>query len=124
MKAELEKKLVDRWPKWFDVRGSISHTLMPFGFPGDGWFDLIWKLCEDLEPLVGLDFEVIQVKEKFGGLRFYADFNGPVSDQARNRISQAENDSYTICEECGAFGRERDGGWIKVRCDTCETKDA
>lgn len=38
---------------------------------GDGWFDLVWRLCEDLEPLVarleketGQQFQVLQVKEK------------------------------------------------------------
>jgi len=98
MNPDLTKRLADRWPTWFDVHGDIRHTLMPFGFPGDGWFDLIWKLCEDLEPLVGPDFEVIQVKEKFGGLRFYVD---NATAQANDRISQAENDSYEICEECG-----------------------
>ena len=51
---------------------------MPRGFEhGDGWFDILWRVCEDLEPLVaefevagGPKFEVLQVKEKFGGLRF------------------------------------------------------
>jgi len=40
---------------------------------GDGWFDIVWRLCEDLEPLVaetengtGRPFEVLQVKQKFG----------------------------------------------------------
>lgn len=50
---------------------------MPFGFAhDDGWFHLVWCLCEDLEPLVtayeketGCRFEVMQVKAKFGGLR-------------------------------------------------------
>ncbi len=48
---------------------------MPRGFTHeDGWFDILWRLCVDLEPLVteleragGPKFEVLQVKEKFGG---------------------------------------------------------
>jgi hypothetical protein len=55
---------------------------MPDGFVhGVGWFEIVWRLCEDLEPLVveaesatGQAFEVLQVKEKFGGLRFYANY--------------------------------------------------
>ena len=43
MKEELERKLVERWPTWFDVNGSIKRTLMPFGFEhGDGWFGIVW----------------------------------------------------------------------------------
>src|SRR5712692_1885105 len=78
MRKELEQKLVGRWPRWFNLEGDVRHTLMSFGFcHGDGWFDILWRLCEDLEPLVtevekqtGHPFEVLQVKEKLGGLRF------------------------------------------------------
>jgi hypothetical protein len=79
MNKELEQRLVERWTTWFNIGGDIRDTAMPWGFThGDGWFDILWRLCEDLEPLVaefertsGLKFEVLQVKEKFGGLRFY-----------------------------------------------------
>jgi hypothetical protein len=80
MRKELEQKLVERWPTWFDTGGGdVRRTAMPRGFlHGDGWFDLIWRLCEDLEPLVaefevatGRTFEILQVKEKFGGLRIH-----------------------------------------------------
>jgi len=54
MKKELERNLVERWPSWFNVNGDPRHTLMPFGFQcGDGWFEILWRLCVDLEPLVG-----------------------------------------------------------------------
>jgi hypothetical protein len=80
MRNELQRRLVDRWPTWFNIGGDPRHTSMHFGFQhGDGWFDLLWWLCERLEPVVdaaeketGPPFEVLQVKEKFGGLRFYA----------------------------------------------------
>jgi hypothetical protein len=65
---------------------------MPRGFEhGDGWFDILWRLCVDLEPLVAefeqeteSQFEVLQVKEKFGGLRFYV--NCRRNDAIRHRI--------------------------------------
>ena len=31
MREELERKLVERWPGWFNVGGDVRHTLMPFG---------------------------------------------------------------------------------------------
>jgi hypothetical protein len=77
---------------------------------GPGWNQLI----EDLIAL-GWDQHVIQVKEKFGGLRFYIDSG---SDEMYNRISKAENDSYTICEETGKPGELRtDIGWMRTLCD-------
>jgi len=79
MHKELEQKLVERWPSWFNTKGDFRYTGMTLGFThDDGWFEIIWRLCADLEPLVaefeqetGSQFEVLQVKEKFGGLRFY-----------------------------------------------------
>ena len=57
MRKELEQKLVERYPNWFNPKGDIRYTAMPRGFEHeDGWFDLILRLCEDLEPLVA-EFE-------------------------------------------------------------------
>jgi len=53
MQKELEQKLIERWPTWFNTAGDIRHTAMPRGFTNDdGWFDILWRLCGDLEPLV------------------------------------------------------------------------
>ncbi len=54
-----------------------------------------------------------QVKEKFGGLRFY--YLGGDS-YIRGVIDMAENMSYSICDVCGAVGTPNKDGWIKVRC--------
>jgi hypothetical protein len=102
MRKELEQCLVERWPTWFDIGGDIRHTLMPRGFThDDGWFDILWRLCEDLEPLVAefeqttkRKFEVLQVKEKFGGLRFYVNHK---SDAIRQRIETAIHESLHTC---------------------------
>jgi hypothetical protein len=122
MKEELERKLVERWPTWFDVKGSIQRTLMPFGFEhGDGWFGIVWRLCEQLEPAVkrleeetGRKFEVFQVKEKFGGLRFYCDCS---TDEIDALIRAAEEESTRTCDVCGRQGTTRGGGWMRTRCD-------
>jgi len=53
MRRELEQKLVERWPSWFNVTGNQRETRMADGFAhGNGWFNIVWRLCEDLEPLV------------------------------------------------------------------------
>jgi hypothetical protein len=53
MREELEQRLVERWPTWFKTEGDIRFTAMPWGFThDDGWFNILWRLCVDLEPLV------------------------------------------------------------------------
>ena len=53
MKEELDKKLVKAFPLLYDDRdASMQSTAMCWGFPGDGWFDIIWDLSSKLEPLI------------------------------------------------------------------------
>lgn len=81
---------------------------------GKGWYPLIKELIEDLIAM-GWDKKICQVKEKFGGLRFYINSG---SDEIHDRISKAENDSYEICERTGKPGKLRqDLGWWKTLCD-------
>lgn len=87
---------------------------------GKGWWPLVHDLMGDLFA-AGWNGELLQVKEKFGGLRFYIDSRSESRDDSRNDIHRlifrAEEDSLRICEECGAPGVQRYGGWIKTLCD-------
>ena len=56
----------------------------------------------------------VQVKEKFGGLRFYVH---AATDKHYNFISFAESMSYRTCEECGAPGKTYTDGWHRTMCD-------
>ena len=76
MKKELEEQLVEKYPIMFqDYGGDMRVTCMSWGLEcGDGWYDIINTLCQDVEMIIGKkDIKVIadQVKQKFGGLRFY-----------------------------------------------------
>ena len=110
----------DRWGT-LPFNEAIRGTLMPFGFEcGDGWKDLILGLCIAIEPLCGPKAEVAQVKEKFGGLRFYMD---GVTEEVFKLINEAESKSFEICEECGKTGRLRDERyWVYTACDECEAE--
>lgn len=55
-----------------------------------------------------------QVKEKFGGLRFYVQ---AATSKHYNYISFAESMSYRTCEECGAPGKTYTDGWHRTMCD-------
>jgi hypothetical protein len=84
---------------------------------GPGWGSLIKELYEICDRK---GIAVVQVKEKFGGLRFYTENE---DDELSNAIRKAEDESYTICEQCGAPGKPESlskGGWIKTRCINCK----
>jgi len=103
--------------------GSIKNCYRDDGKPltnpvffscGNGWFLLIKELIEDLLKL-GWDGNLCQVKEKFGGLRFYI---GSGSDEIHDKIINAEKESYNICEKCGNEGKLRnDIGWYLTLCE-------
>jgi len=57
-----------------------------------------------------------QVKEKFGGLRFYMT---SATNEMWDIISEAEAKSYSICEACGQPGEEYGSGWINTLCPEC-----
>ena len=81
---------------------------------GEGWLRLIDPLI-DICKRKGL--KIIQVKEKYGGLRFYVD---PYDSEVEDMIDIAEGDSLFICEICGAKGMLRtDRHWVKTLCDGC-----
>lgn len=82
---------------------------------GPGWADIVgplWDFCKAQTPPVMIE----QVKEKWGGLRWYV---GDAPGIVHKRIEEAEALSYTICEECGKPGKPRKGGWVKTLCDHC-----
>jgi hypothetical protein len=122
MHKELEQKLLEQWPSWFNTKGDFRYTGMTLGFThDDGWFEIIWRLCADLEPLVaeleqatGLKFEILQVKEKFGGLRVHTN---QANDAIRQRLGAAAEESFRTCEVCGQPGLLREGRCIKTLCD-------
>ena len=56
----------------------------------------------------------VQIKEKFGGLRFYVQ---AATSKHYDYISFAESMSYRTCEQCGAPGKRYSMGWHKTLCD-------
>jgi len=60
-------------------------------------------------------FTFIQVKEKFGGLRVYTNYDG--DDKVNPVICLAEKKALETCDMCGEKGLLRNSGWLKIRCD-------
>lgn len=68
-----------------------------------GWH----KLLDECLAIIPAE-DVVQVKEKFGGLRFY--FN--CHQDKWERIDEIESQSFYICQECGEEGKKSAwGGW-------------
>lgn len=100
---------------------------------GDGWYSIIDRLAAACEAEIaglakrpGVAREewprAVQIKEKFGTLRFCVAGEALLSDALCIQIGQAELDSAGVCEQCGQPGalRQKPGIWIHVACDACE----
>lgn len=108
MREELDQLLCQRYPLIFAGRHKpTTETQMSFGFCcGDGWFDLIDTLCQQLQLSTDLNgspqLVARQVKEKLGQLRFYV--IRPTEEQS-GMIIMAQALSAKICETCGLPGQ-------------------
>ena len=158
MKPELEQQLIEKYPFLSrdiddkDENGRINNLYVAFGFEtGSGWFSLIDSLCGEIVAVyekhgIPIDVRPAQIKEKFGGLRFYwcrenqeksvhaIDFlgNGTIRFQQDDSdldkeigevVDKWEDISYTVCERCGQPGELRkDLRWIRVLCSDCYNK--
>ena len=113
------KKMEEQFPKMF----AGKHG----GFAvGAGWYPILEVLCANIQSHIdwrvkqGKDIvqvEVTQIKEKFGGLRFYYDGG---DDEISGMVRMAESWAASTCEECSSIGKRRDGGWIRTLCDKHE----
>lgn len=120
MRKELDDRLCREFPTLFkDRHADMRATCMCWGFAcGDGWFNLIHQLCKDIVAIAP-DTVATQVKEKFGGLRFYI-FSAP--EEVHDLIGRARVASLKICEQCGQPGKPNEQGWIRTLCDECRKK--
>ena len=126
MNSELDKKLVEDFPTFFQDRyGSLNNTCMCWGFEcGDGWEPLIRKVAEKAEEFNKGKREdeyiiAVQVKEKFAGLRIYIT---AAPKEIHDLIDEVEKESFKICEYCGSPGKVVGSSWMKTLCKKCEER--
>jgi len=134
MKKELQNKLFESYPKIFRQRGlDRTVTAMCYGIAcGDGWYSLIDTMCGNIKNQMDnanrnkpeeehVVCEATQVKEKFGGLRFYVQGSDEFIDGI---IDLAESMSYRICSQCGNASAQNKNkrGWIYTLCNNCKTE--
>jgi len=121
-------KLIEQYPIVFKHLDKTGYHNLPAG-----WYKIVDRLCSELstileealeanpenpeEPL----FSVLQVKEKFGGLRFYYMMNTK-DDELYRRIQTAvdttEDTSYSTCQITGNIGVLcKDGSHYMTLCE-------
>ena len=111
------KRMEEKYPKMFS---------QPYGgfAIGEGWWPILQALCSNIQHYLNWknrESEVVpqvvvaQIKEKFGGLRFYYDGG---DDQVTGMVRMAEAWADKSCETCGAPGTSGGKGWIKTLCST------
>ena len=124
---EFARQMTEKYPKMFS---------QPYGgfAVGAGWWPILEALCDQIHSHVEWkqnqlekykqgngcpDVIVTQIKEKFGGLRFYYDGGDATVD---GMVRMAESWAARSCEDCGAPGKRRSGGWIRTLCDHHEAE--
>jgi hypothetical protein len=71
-------------------------------------------LVAEFEQATGCQFEILQVKEKFGELRIHVNH---ANDAIREPIEVAKEKAYRTCEVYSQPGKLREDGRIKTLCD-------
>jgi hypothetical protein len=126
MSPEKEEELKSKYPHIFNQKHFYFDC-------GDGWYDLINTLCHGAQEHINWTVKAmhnnnnkfcpqitaVQVKEKFGSLRFYYDGG---DDYIRGMVSFAESMSAKTCENCGEKATVKTNGWIKNLCSPCAEK--
>lgn len=110
-------QLIKDYPK------ALSRVRCGIYYP-DGWGILINNLCSlveqeinQLPPEQQEKVYVVQIKSKFGGLRYYLNSSTPYINGA---VELAEALSFTTCEKCGNRGEGKQvGNWSVVLCEAC-----
>ena len=130
MTPQKERLLFETFPRLYANRSKRFSPMEHGVCCGDGWYELLWKLSEKLEPLV-VAFEqrdsdgapcprVIEVCERAGELRFAMAPATLVTDAMSSAIADAENEAVNTCEMCGSKGRYRVvQASFQTLCDEC-----
>lgn len=180
MKSELEKKLIEKYPIFFEYLKRNDEPIIPIQFGiecGNGWYWLLDNLMGDIQSYTKSNCEririknklirnfnmflskvsnklphkfskhiwkinryinnnfkketynkfepikITQIKEKFGGLRFYYDGG---DDMIGGMVWLAESMSLNICEQCGSTEnvKQRGHNWIYTACNKCEENNS
>ncbi len=100
-------RIPDGWGRWISC--------------GSGWYPILARLDDRLRA-IDPDYEVYQIKEKFGTLRFY--WSGCGGAASREAVADAEAESARTCELCSTPARLKVSptGWYRTLCEACSAQ--
>ena len=114
------QELLEKYPKIFD------RCIYNIGWHvPETWISLVDELCTEIQKACdeqGHQITCVQMKEKFGALRFYVHQASP---EIYTLITKYENMSIEICQECGCKDcniSPTTSEWIIYLCDSCKIK--
>jgi hypothetical protein len=88
-----------------------------------GWVALCEELAEKLDKILEAlseeekeNYELLQVKEKFGSLRWYDNWH---NEEMHQLIRQYEYKTERTCCVCGKMATKITLGWVTPFCDEC-----
>lgn len=90
---------------------------------GPGWKQLILDCDRELAAL-DPEYTIDQIKEKFGGLRYYVTPSEGCEHNLWEIAERYERRSYSTCEACGATlsvltANSPGTTWVKSLCSSC-----
>lgn len=135
---EFDKFMCEKFPQLFQDRNKpMSETCMCWGFDvGKGWYKILFDLCEKLDYIreqTSIITVFDQIKEKFGGGRFYYHIDASTSklddkivgmwgELIDSLVNRAEGESENTCAECGEkyfHDKICIGRWVYDLCKEC-----
>lgn len=113
------QELAKKYPTLYDLSWGFECE--------NGWYVLLDKLSQAILALPHSEHvRVVQVKEKYGTLRYYfhvalelddPDAYNDIYNAINPLVEQAELLSSRICEVCGEPGKTRGQSWYRTTCD-------
>lgn len=134
---EKNKRLVEKHPYLIPTDEYTSKPLDNYDYSSTLLDDMPpgWKIafgeqmCDEITEILKqydyLDkYKVVQVKEKFGQLRWYDDGSLPdgVYGKINDVLMKYEHLSERTCVCCGKPATKMSTGWISPYCDECAAK--
>ena len=108
LQAEVEK-LKSRIPEAFSKTIDVD----------EGWYQIVVDCSKSIDAIYP-HYKILQIKQKFGGLRFYLDIHGDATSEQRNQIYATirnyEEIAKKTCEATGLPGvpMKSPYGWVKT----------
>ena len=86
----------------------------------EGWYQIVVD-CDNLLTEIDPDYKIAQIKQKFGGLRYYfqpssTEYNDELWEKMNAVVHTYEDIAWVTCEATGNPGvlMKSSGGWLKT----------